>query len=258
MMRTNERYEPPAYAVDAIQSAATELSPSISKVATWYDHYVKKQSTRIAHDLHWVETVVKPQGLIVDAGAAPYLLTLALKQKGYDVEGLDVEPDRFAEPIKQTGLTVRRCDIDNDAFPYADETVDVVLLNEVFEHLRINPVGTMREIFRVLRPGGRLMLSTPNGLSLNRLAILLTKGTPGPNIYKEYSKLTDIGHMGHVREYAPREVEDLIEKIGFKTSHRIRRGSYYHLRPGLTGRIADGICMALPPLRQHFALIAVK
>jgi 2-polyprenyl-3-methyl-5-hydroxy-6-metoxy-1,4-benzoquinol methylase len=53
----------------------------------------------------------------------------------------------------------------SDMLPLADQTFDCVLLSEVIEHLE-SPQLTIRETARVLRPGGRLLVTTPNYRSL--------------------------------------------------------------------------------------------
>lgn len=60
-----------------------------------------------------------------------------------------------------------------DTFPYDDNTFDVITNIEVIEHLE-NPYHFLREVARILKPGGRLILSTPNPLHIyNRLSFLL-------------------------------------------------------------------------------------
>lgn len=56
-------------------------------------------------------------------------------------------------------------DLESDTLPLADGSVDFVLCSEVVEHLDIDPMFMMVEINRVLRPGGYLLLTTPNACS---------------------------------------------------------------------------------------------
>src|SRR5262249_9554145 len=64
--------------------------------------------------------------------------------------------------------------VEMDEFPYPDGTFDVVLFAEMIEHLAVNPVWALSEIHRVLKPGGHLIVTTPNALSIERVARVLT------------------------------------------------------------------------------------
>lgn len=56
---------------------------------------------------------------------------------------------------------VKRCDIDEFALPYNNDIFDVVIMNNIFEHLR-NPGFVLKEVYRVLKLGGRLDIITDN------------------------------------------------------------------------------------------------
>lgn len=81
--------------------------------------------------------------------------------------------DITAEPFQATEVPFQQVDL-NKALPFADASFDLVYSIEVFEHLR-SPYDTLLECFRILKPGGRLVLSTPNLLHLqSRLRFFLT------------------------------------------------------------------------------------
>jgi len=101
--------------------------------------------------------------------------------------------------------------IETDEFPYADGAFDVVLCTELIEHLAINPVWALAEIHRVLKPGGHLVLSTPNALAIERLESFLTGWRPDVD---RYSPLLGYGAR-HNREWAVWELRLLLEETGF-------------------------------------------
>ena len=184
----------------------------------------------------------------------PLLLTASLAELGYDVHGVDVAPERFAGSIEALGLNVLRCDVESEPVPFESDLFDVVLFNELFEHLRINPIFTLGEVLRVLRPGGKMLLSTPNLRSLRGLKNLLLHHQAhavSGGVYEQWRKLETLGHMGHVREYTVREVSDFLEHIGFVVERVIYRGGHGRGVVGMVERM-------LPSLRPFFTVVARK
>ncbi len=69
----------------------------------------------------------------------------------------DFHVERFQVP----GVPIERVDLNSEPLPYAGEEFDLVTCSEVLEHLE-NPRGVLREIHRVLKPGGLFIVTTPN------------------------------------------------------------------------------------------------
>jgi len=93
--------------------------------------------------------------------------------EGNEVVGVDIDAEALAECARRTGIETKVQDL-NQALEFPDETFDVVVLAEVLEHLPY-PDLTLGEVRRVLRPGGILVGSVPNGTRLrNRLTFLFT------------------------------------------------------------------------------------
>ena len=65
-------------------------------------------------------------------------------------------------------------DLDSGTIPLAEETADVVAAVETIEHLE-NPRGFMRQLVRLVKPGGWIIITTPNQLSLLSLLTLVLK-----------------------------------------------------------------------------------
>ncbi len=116
-----------------------------------------------------------PAGKVLDLGTGTGELAHRLKELGYDVEAADIDPSRCQYP----DIAVRACDI-MSGLPYADGTFDALVLAEVIEHLE-DPFKGARELNRVLRPGGVLVLTTPNyGNIETRIHYLFTGCIPRP------------------------------------------------------------------------------
>lgn len=97
-------------------------------------------------------------GRVLDVGCGRGDCLLALHESGYEVYGLDKE--RFDSALL-ANIDVRSVNIERAPFPYEDNFFDVVFSKSVIEHLH-NPDNYMREIKRILRPGGRAIIMTPD------------------------------------------------------------------------------------------------
>ena len=89
-----------------------------------------------------------------------------------NIRGIDCFPEAVSLCQSQ-GIDARRCDLEKEPLPFADGSFEVVIANQVFEHLK-NIYGAISEIHRVLQPEGHLLIGVPNLASLhNRLLIAL-------------------------------------------------------------------------------------
>lgn len=115
---------------------------------------------------HWYVDYLKPEDVVLDLGCANGAHTLAAAGHARRVYGLDADVRQLAV----AAAAARRRRIDNVALaawditrplPFPDATFDAALFLDVIEHLEPR-VAVLREIRRVLRPDGRLLLSAPH------------------------------------------------------------------------------------------------
>ena len=115
------------------------------------------------------------------------------------------------------GVEVRPWLLGRDPCPLEQERFDFVIFAEVLEHLKLPPLRTLREVVTPLKPGGTLVLSTPNiGRTAN-----IKRLRRGKNILEPYREdappdrdVTDF--VAHIREYSVQEVVDLVEAVGLR------------------------------------------
>jgi SAM-dependent methyltransferase len=100
--------------------------------------------------------------------------------------------------------------IERDRLPYHDGAFDVVLFCEVIEHLTQDPTFALLECHRVLKPGGRLLVTTPNVLRVEHVLRMLSGSG---NVFHPYSGHGVYGR--HQREYTMGEMRDLLEGCGY-------------------------------------------
>lgn len=112
------------------------------------------------------------QCAVLDVGCGPGIIASSVKRHfGAEVIGVDCD-STFLEQTKARGINAYRCNLETDNLPFSDATFDCVLMIEVLEHLA-KPENCLKEITRVIKPKGVLMLSTPNLAALpNRIAII--------------------------------------------------------------------------------------
>jgi len=249
-----EPLEPRPSTLRMIASVVAEIQSDRAELAEWFQGYAAAHAARFALDFEMLQANVPLESSVLEFGSVPPILTGALKKAGYRVTGIDIAPERFASAIARLGLEVRKCDIERNPLPFDTSSFDIVVFNELFEHLRINLIYTMREVLRVLKPGGMMLLSTPNFRSLNGIINFIARNrgySCDGEVFLQYEKLEKLGHMGHVREYTAHEVTDFLEKVGFdveKLTFRGRHGSW----------LAQLIMRLVPTLRPFMTVTARK
>ena len=138
---------------------------------------------------------------LLDVGCWDGSATIRFAQGiGAIAHGIDI----FEAPAAQAaahGVHVVVQDLETVRFPWSDATFDVVIANQVFEHLK-NIWLPLSEVYRVLRPGGHFLISVPNLASLHNRLLLLLGVQP-----------TSIRAVGpHVRGFTLRELTDLVTR----------------------------------------------
>jgi SAM-dependent methyltransferase len=247
-----EPFAPPERLLSLLKRIGRSIAPDDGD--NWVAEYAEYHTTRLAFDLDIVVKNATQGAKILEYGAVPLLLTAAVRTLGHDIESIDIAPERFGRAIAQWNLVVRKVNVEVEPVPFNDNSFDVVIFNELFEHLRINPVFTLKEVHRVLKREGKLLLSTPNLRSLDGIKHLLLDNLSyscSPGLYEQYEKLDTIGHMGHVREYTTREVIEFLGRIGFRVESLVWRGTY-------KSRVRRAIVHVAPNLRPFFSVVAEK
>jgi ubiquinone/menaquinone biosynthesis C-methylase UbiE len=151
----------------------------------------------------------------LDIGCDAGIYTIEFLRRGVrKVTAVDINEETLTlarKNLASLNLSAELLVADAQALPFPDNTFDQVLCLMVMEHVK-DPVSLLQGISRVLKPGGRLILSVPNELYLTR-----------PVIPYDFSKILQV--IGH--EHKGYYLEDL-EKIFSSSKLMITGHRYYY------------------------------
>ena len=152
-----------------------------------------------------IAKMVPHESKVLDIGCGEGLLLPLLVGKGCKVVGIDILPP---EKIKEGFVAYHNINLETEPhIPYPNETFDVVILADFIEHIR-NPQVVLKEAKRVIKPAGKLIVSTGNiALWLYRFLLLF-----GSFPYAKKGILDET----HVHLYTFSTFRNLIRSCGFK------------------------------------------
>jgi SAM-dependent methyltransferase len=123
-------------------------------LARYYGHAGWVDGTTEFHAL--CRSAVPAAGRILEIGAGPSNPTSRFLATLGPLDGLDPDPD-----VRGNDALARSFVLEGDAFPFVDSSYDACVSNYVLEHVP-RPEAHLREVARVLRPGGAYVVRTPN------------------------------------------------------------------------------------------------
>lgn len=194
---------------------------------------------------------------IVDLGLSRGLLLERFRRyPGLTLEGIEIDPaeakragERGLDPAAHF-INVFEGNRMTARLPYPDDHADVVLAGEIVEHV-VDTEGFLREIARVLRPGGALVLSTPNILWWKHRVRMLAGRYPEALDYR----LRYGDDFGHVRAFGPDQLRAVLGGAGFGEVVIVgkRLGPIASLvrPPGPVAVALDRLADRLPALSDH-------
>jgi 2-polyprenyl-3-methyl-5-hydroxy-6-metoxy-1,4-benzoquinol methylase len=179
------------------------------------------------------------------AGAGCFALRLASGEKFSDVVCADIlpRPSEFPDSIEWIEFDL------NHPLPLGDGTFDTIVSVEVIEHLE-NPRAVFREFYRLLKPGGVLVLTTPNQESLRSFAALVLGG--------HFAAFLGASYPAHITALLRKDLERICAETGFgKTSFaysgdgripKLTRWRWQKFLPFLRGRLFS----------DNFGMVVIK
>jgi len=119
--------------------------------------------------------------------------------------------------VQRRGFSPLVASAEGHKLPFPNAVFDIVILDEVIEHL-VDTDSIMEEIHRVLRPGGQLLISTPNLAAwFNRLALLMGVQPAFSEVsFRKIYGRPGSGIVGHLRLFTRRALNEFVNDKGFK------------------------------------------
>ena len=189
----------------------------------WYRNYCVSNMKRIASDSLFVASHLNSGDRLLDVGAVPPLMVAMLRRLGFSNLSIsDPSENHFSSFCSKHNIDYVQDDLLNNHFRDPIEQFDFVCLNEVIEHLAGNLIIAVESVAMCVRPGGHLLVTTPNLRSLSGLVALLLYSSglaskPRETVLAQYKRASaKWGYFGHVREYTTKETTDLVESFGFE------------------------------------------
>jgi 2-polyprenyl-3-methyl-5-hydroxy-6-metoxy-1,4-benzoquinol methylase len=135
---------------------------------------------------------------LLDIGCAQGFFLFSASKAGYTTRGIEISQDAAAYAIKEFGLDVEAKPFEELRFP--ESSFDVVTLWQVLEHVPY-PLTVLKEVYRILKPGGLIVASTPN-----------IEGIPAKILRKKW---WDIKRL-HINQFTTKTLADILHNAGFK------------------------------------------
>jgi SAM-dependent methyltransferase len=181
----------------------------------------------------------RPQ-LIIDIGCGDGEATSLVHRLGHPVVGIDWSTMALGR-ARRHGLTLVQGGIDPPGLPLATGSADVVIMGELIEHL-VDTDSALDEVHRVLRPGGRLLLTTPNLAAWYNRGLLLLGVQP---VFSEVSLRGIYGRpgsqvAGHLHMFTKRALTGFLTARGF-SCERVT-GAPYHDVPSVLRPLDHLLC----------------
>lgn len=165
--------------------------------------YIEMHSRRLADTLNTAQRVLPAQGQtpsrMLDFCAMPFFQHAV---------------QRLLPGVEQTSVRGVNFESDDYVARYGEGRYDLCLNTEVLEHLLFDPSHMVCSINRLLRPGGHLLLSTPNASAAANAVRVLTG--QAPSLWNQLNKASPLYYERHNRDWTPAEVTRLLQEHGFE------------------------------------------
>ncbi len=211
------------------------------------NEYFQGSSYRFAMLAAKLSEYAENGGRVLDAGAGHGVLALALKNVGFDAYASDIH--KGLALFEAESIPYFQWHLEAENAPFEDNTFDAVILSQTIEHFTYSPLHPLKEIFRIVRPGGIVIIDAPNISCFRNISRLIR----GKSLHWDFRKhyLEQIPEMmnnvpyydRHNHEYAREDLQAIadhfcleIEEISYYSSYNRKKRGFAAI---LISRIRD-------------------
>ncbi|MBN1847759.1 MAG: class I SAM-dependent methyltransferase [Deltaproteobacteria bacterium] len=186
--------------------------PTPRELIKSYDHYLPVRPDQIDQWSAMMKPVIQTSagmiesqartrsGRILDVGCGYGFFLREMMRRGWQVEGIEISPIGRAYAVQKWGMEIHSRPLEELGLP--ENRFDVITLFYVIEHVS-DPIGLMKEVHRILKPGGLIFLRWPHSTPIIRFI--------GP-----FSRYLDLYHTPyHLFDFNPSTIKKLLAHCGF-------------------------------------------
>jgi SAM-dependent methyltransferase len=207
--------------------------PTTESLHHFYQQYLPEEESSIQSWKKMMEPIFhraanlvyqhRRSGRLLDVGTGFGFFLVEMKKKGWEAAGVEISQKAIDYARDILGLTILPGPLEKAGLP--DNDFDAVTAFYVAEHLS-HPMDFFRECYRILKPGGIVLLRYPHTTPIkNLLQFLGIK-----------NHLYDL--PAHLSDFSPKIIQGCLEKIGFERCQHLIGG---HTLPGDLGKLASSI-----------------
>ena len=219
----------------------------------------KERSNSLVEEIFkkWIAANAKGPD-ILDSGCGDGSITADLAKR-FTVTGIDISEQNLKK-ARQLGFRTLKQDL-GKRMPVKDRSFDTVISNQVIEHI-YDTDFYLEDIYRALKPGGILIVTTPNAVSLSdRLRALLGKLPIAAEVSTRYRLRDSHPPAGHIRIYTFEQLRHQLQRTGFRVIEESTTNFPFPIYWGLPGalkRLAIKLGRLKPSFGGQIMMRAVK
>mgnify|MGYP005842997857 CR=1 FL=1 len=201
------------------------------------DEYFQGSSYRFAMLISKLCEYAPAGAKVIDAGAGHGVLALALKKAGFDAYASDIH--KGLAVFDAENIPYHQWHLEAENAPFADDSFDAVILSQTIEHFTFSPLHPLKEIVRIVRPGGIIIVDAPNISCFRNVSRLIRGKSLHWDLQKHYLEQMPevVGGVPyydrHNHEYAREDLQAIGNFFGLSIEEITYYSSYNRQKRGL-------------------------